>query len=156
MARVAAESGVSLILMHMKGISQTMQNKPVYKDVVREVRQFLDERVRWCAEQGISPEKISVDPGIGFGKSVEHNLALLRNLPELARSACPVVVGCSRKWFIGKLLSRSDAPLPAEERLEGSIAAACWCALQGASVVRVHDVRATRRALDVLSAIRMK
>jgi len=126
-----------------------MQLDPRYGDVVAEVRDFLATRVAFAAERGIERKKIIIDPGIGFGKTLDHNLALLRDLPALAQLGQPLLVGVSRKGFIGKLLE-----VKAEERLEGSIAAAVAAILAGAHIVRVHDVKATRNAIRVADAIR--
>ncbi|TPW21218.1 MAG: dihydropteroate synthase, partial [Elusimicrobia bacterium] len=144
-----------VVLMHMLGTSpKTMQAAPVYGDVVAEVTTFLAERLAALRAAGAAPDSAWVDPGLGFGKTTEHNLALLRGLESLAGLA-PVLVGASRKSFIGRLLGTEAAPLPPEERLEGSLAAACRAADAGAVCVRVHDVRATVRALDVWkSAVR--
>jgi dihydropteroate synthase len=145
---VAAEK-VPVVLMHMQGTPRTMQVEPHYSDVVAEVRDFLARRVEFAVERGIEREKIIIDPGIGFGKTLEHNLALLRGLPDLARVGQPLLVGVSRKGFIGKLLNAVP-----EERLEGSVAAAVAAVLAGAHVIRVHDVKATRKAIRVADAIR--
>jgi dihydropteroate synthase len=133
----------------MQGTPRTMQVEPHYSDVVAEVRDFLARRVEFAVERGIEREKIIIDPGIGFGKTLEHNLALLRGLPDLARVGQPLLVGVSRKGFIGKLLNAVP-----EERLEGSVAAAVAAVLAGAHVIRVHDVKATRKAIRVADAIR--
>lgn len=141
-----------VVLMHMLGTSpKTMQAAPVYGDVVAEVTSFLAERLAALRAAGAAADAAWVDPGLGFGKTTEHNLALLKGLEALAGLA-PVLVGASRKSFIGRLLGSEDAPLPPEERLEGSLAAACRAAQAGAVCVRVHDVRATVRALDVWKA----
>jgi len=149
MADLVATEKVPVILMHMQGTPATMQVDPHYGDVVAEVRDFLATRVAFALERGIEREKIIIDPGIGFGKTLDHNLALLRGLPALAELGQPLLVGVSRKGFIGKLLD-----VKAEERLEGSIAAAVAAVLAGAHIVRVHDVKATRNAIRVADAIR--
>ena len=149
MARLVAEETVPIVLMHMQGVPRTMQFEPRYVDVVREVTEFLVERVMFAVSAGIAKEKIIVDPGIGFGKTLQHNLALLRALPTFASQSQPVLVGASRKGFIGRLLDADP-----EDRLEGSIAAAVVAALGGADIIRVHDVSETARALRVLDAIR--
>jgi dihydropteroate synthase len=138
-----ADCGV--VLMHMQGEPRTMQAAPTYADVVDEVQAFLDERVAACVSAGISRRRIAIDPGFGFGKRVEHNLALLRALPRLAAAGLPLLVGISRKATIGALTGRSE---PAD-RVAGSVAAALWAATRGAHIVRVHDVAATRDALTV-------
>ena len=144
-----AKSFELVVLMHMGGKTpKTMQESPRYEDVVAEVKDFLKERRAAFARAGGDAARILFDPGIGFGKDLEHNLSLLKPLEDLC-AAAPVLVGASRKSFIGKL-SADSGP---EERLEGSLAAACWAANAGVSVLRVHDVKATRRALEVSCAI---
>jgi dihydropteroate synthase len=134
--------------MHMQGDPRTMQENPTYDDVVAEVKAFLAERVEFAMQRGIAEERIWVDPGIGFGKTLAHNLELLRRLPELVELGRPVVVGASRKSFIGKI----DGS-PVDRRLGGTIAA-CVAALEGgASMLRVHDVAEVGQALAVAEAI---
>lgn len=143
---VAAELGVGWVAMHMAGDPRTMQRSPRYDDVVAEVGAFLDDRAARAAAAGV--REIWIDPGIGFGKTTEHNLELLAHLDALAASGLPVLVGTSRKRFLGELLAdASGEPAGVEDRLEGSVATAVWSALHGASMVRVHDVAATVRAL---------
>lgn len=149
MAALIAGAAVPVVLMHMQGSPQTMQHNPTYGDVVEEVGAFLQERVEYAVKRGIAAENILVDPGIGFGKNVDHNLALLRGLPSLAAIGQPLLVGASRKAFIGKLLD-----LGPDERLEGSLAAAVAAALAGANMIRVHDVKEAVRALRVADALR--
>ena len=146
--RVIAEHDAAAIIMHMKGTPRTMQNKPRYKDVVEDVMRFLEERIASAESGGVSPRKIMVDPGIGFGKTLVHNLELIGRLSEFRALGKPVVIGVSRKSFIGKLTGN-----PADDRLEGSLAAAVLAVKEGASMVRVHDVGETVRALRVSSAI---
>ncbi|MEN7972878.1 MAG: dihydropteroate synthase [Verrucomicrobiota bacterium] len=136
MAGVAAETRAGVVLMHMKGSPQTMQKNPAYENVVQEVGGYLSERVRFAEQRGVRRESIVVDPGIGFGKTVEHNLELLRGLPQLAEQGLPLLVGASRKSFIGHVTGRS-APA---DRLAGSLGAAAWAAMRGAHILRVHDV----------------
>jgi dihydropteroate synthase len=145
----AAASGLPVCLMHLQGNPATMQQEPRYADVLAEVWAFLAERVGACEAAGIPRERILVDPGFGFGKTLEHNLALLRHLNRFTGLAAGVMVGLSRKSMIGLLL---DAPVG--ERLAGSLAAAVIAAWQGASIVRVHDVRETVQALRVCAAVR--
>lgn len=145
-----AELGVSVVLMHMQGEPRSMQNNPHYRNVVAEVGQFLSERVRHCEAAGIPRERLLIDPGFGFGKTLEHNLELLRGLRELADPGLPLVVGLSRKSSIGKLLGG----VPADGRLYGSIAAAVVAVINGASIVRTHDVKPTVEALKVAAAVR--
>ena len=150
MAALVAREGVPLILMHMQGVPRTMQREPLYQDVVREVREFLAERVGSATQAGIAQEQVIIDPGIGFGKTLAHNLALLKNLPSLNLLGQPLLIGVSRKAFIGKILNAAGP----EQRLEGSLAAAVAAALSGANILRVHDVAETVRALGVADAIR--
>lgn len=145
---IAAEK-VPVILMHMQGTPQTMQAEPRYGDVVREVRDFLAAQFYEAMDVGIEAGQIILDPGVGFGKTLEHNLLLLRGLPALAALGQPLLVGASRKAFIGKILD-----LDAAERLEGSLAAAVAAVFSGANMVRVHDVAETCRAVRVADAIR--
>ena len=145
----AAQCGAHVILMHMKGDPRTMQDDPRYDDVVAEVAAYLAERIEACVRAGIPRAKIAIDPGIGFGKTVAHNVALIANLGRLKELGCPVVLGVSRKSFIGKL-SRNEPP---QERLAGSLAAALAGIARGADIVRVHDVAETRQALAVAAAI---
>jgi dihydropteroate synthase len=141
-------AGAGLILMHMKGEPKTMQDDPTYHDVVAEVRGFLGARVDAAVGAGIDRGSLAVDPGIGFGKTLEHNLELLRGLVPLGELGAPVVVGPSRKRFIGTLTGTE-----ADDRVEGTAGAVAWCAAQGVDVVRVHDVRAMARVVRVVDAI---
>ena len=142
---VAAATGAGWIAMHMKGEPVTMQQEAHYEDVVAEVRQFLVERAEAGRAAGV--EEIWIDPGIGFAKTVHHNLALLAHLEELVATGWPVVVGTSRKSFIGKLTG--DAPV--DDRLEGSLATATWAMAKGAAMVRVHDVLPTVHAARIVA-----
>jgi dihydropteroate synthase len=144
LAGVVAESDAYLCLMHMLGEPRTMQDDPRYGDVVSEVRAFLEERMAFARAAGIEEERICLDPGIGFGKTVEHNVELLRRLDELVALGRPVLVGASRKRFLGRLLGDPEATVGP---LEGSIAAARVAVAAGATIVRVHDVRETVEAL---------
>jgi dihydropteroate synthase len=147
---VVREAGAGMILMHMKGEPRTMQADPTYEDVVAEVGGFLRERLEAAIFAGVPQERVCVDPGIGFGKDLGHNLELLRALrPMRARLEVPLLVGPSRKRFIGALTGADD---PAD-RLEGTAGAVAWCAAEGADLVRVHDVRAMRRVTQVVDAI---
>jgi dihydropteroate synthase len=148
MLPLAARTGAGLILMHMKGTPQTMQVSPHYEDVLAEVKSFLEERIEAAESSGIRKERIIIDPGIGFGKNLGHNLTLLNNIATLAELGRPVLVGISRKSFIGKILN-----LEAQERLEGTIAAAVVSILRGASLLRVHDLQAVKRAVTVAETI---
>ena len=149
MALLVAAEKVPVVLMHMQGTPQTMQAEPRYKDVLREVQDFLAAQVRFAIEAGVDRENIIIDPGIGFGKTLEHNLTLLRGLPTLASMRQPLLVGVSRKTFIGKILRAEP-----DERLEGSLAAAIAAVFGGANIIRVHDVSETRKAIRVVDAIR--
>jgi dihydropteroate synthase len=150
MASLAAEAGAAMILMHMQGEPRTMQLEPHYGDLLGEVRSFLADAVATAIGAGVTPDRILVDPGIGFGKTLEHNLELLRNARSFHGLGSGVVIGTSRKAFIGKLLG----DLPVDERLEGSLASFVAAVLAGAHVVRVHDVRAAVRAVKIADAAR--
>ncbi len=149
MPALLAESGLPVILMHMQGTPATMQDDPRYADVVSEVGDFLLERARALEREGVRRERILLDPGIGFGKRLEHNLRLIARLEELRRDGYPLVLGVSRKSFLGKLL---DGEPPAE-LLEASLAVAAWAAAAGVEVLRVHDVGPTRRVVRVIEAL---
>ncbi|HSW45812.1 MAG TPA: dihydropteroate synthase [Phycisphaerae bacterium] len=150
MAAMIAERGAGAILMHMKGTPTNMQDNPVYRDVVAEVRSFLAERIEAAVGAGIARERIIVDPGIGFGKTTEHNLEILRRIGKFRSLGVPVMVGPSRKRFIGQVLGIEN---PAD-RLMGTMAAAAACVLSGVELVRVHDVAAARQVVDLCAAIR--
>ena len=143
-----AASEAAVCLMHMRGEPKTMQAEPVYADVVAEVRDFLAARIAACVAAGIARERITIDPGFGFGKSVEHNLTLLRKLGAIVALGVPVLAGWSRKSSLGRITGRA-----AEERLASSLAAALIAVQHGARIVRVHDVAATRDVLAVLDAV---
>jgi dihydropteroate synthase len=147
MIGVVAAYEVPVTVMHMKGMPKTMQQNPVYSDVVQEVKEFLADRIEAARVAGI--HDIIVDPGIGFGKTVEHNLEILKKLREFKELNCPILVGPSRKAFIGRITG-----LPATERLEGTLAAISIAIVNGADIVRVHDVRECRRAAQTAYAIR--
>jgi dihydropteroate synthase len=145
-----ADSAAAVCLMHMQGEPRTMQQTPQYEDVVGEVEAFLRQRAESCEAVGIGPERIVLDPGIGFGKTVEHNVALLKATPRLLAAGRPILIGVSRKSVIGALLGQ----VPVEQRLFGSVGAAVAAALAGARLLRVHDVKATCEALRVAWAVR--
>lgn len=149
MISVVVEEKIPVVLMHMQGTPKTMQLDPRYDDVLEEVKNFLVDRVRFARDKGVAPQNIIIDPGIGFGKTLDHNLVLMRGLPALAAMGQPLLVGASRKGFIGRILE-----VEADERLEGSLAAAVAAVLGGANLVRVHDVKETRRAIRIADAIR--
>jgi dihydropteroate synthase len=144
----ASKTGLPVCLMHMQGQPQTMQTKPQYQDVFADVRDFLLQKIEAANQAGISKDKILVDPGFGFGKTLEHNLALLRQLPDLAALGFPVLVGLSRKSMLSQMLNRS-----VDQRLAGSLALALLAAQLGASIIRVHDVAATVDVLKVLGRV---
>jgi dihydropteroate synthase len=148
MADTIADSGASVILMHMQGTPRNMQRNPVYTEVVREIGEFLRERATIAVSAGIPPDKVIIDPGIGFGKTLAHNLDILNRLEELGGWGYPVLIGASRKSFIGRICRVEE-----RERVEGSLAVAVLAARAGIRIVRVHDVRQTRRALEVCAAI---
>ena len=168
LARVAAGAGVGWVAMHMRGDPATMQVAPSYDDVVGEVRDFLVRRADEAVALGV--DEVWIDPGFGFGKNLEHNLALLGHLAALVGTGYPVVVGLSRKGFLGRLVGASDAraaapplpgldpplgdpaPVPPDDRLEASVAGAVWAMAQGARMIRAHDVAATVRAAGLLTA----
>jgi dihydropteroate synthase len=145
----AADTGAAICLMHMQGEPRTMQVDPRYQDVVTEVRDFLGERARSCIAAGIARERLVIDPGIGFGKRLEHNLALLASLQALVELRWPVLVGVSRKSMFGTLLGRA-----VDERVAGGVAMATAAVLSGASIVRTHDVAPTVDAVKVAVALR--
>jgi dihydropteroate synthase len=136
MAKVAADFGAAVVIMHIKGTPRDMQQNPVYADVVGEVRAYLEEGIELAVRSGVDPEKIMVDPGIGFGKNLEHNLTLLGRLDEFRSLGRPVVLGTSRKKFIGTILG---IPVP-EQRVDGTAATVALGIERGAKIVRVHDV----------------
>jgi len=147
MAALVADSRADCCLMHMHGEPRTMQREPRYDDVVSEVKAFLEQRLEFAVGAGIAEDRVLLDPGIGFGKTVEHNLELLRRLEELVAIGRPLVIGTSRKSFLGRLTGRD-----VHERLPGTIATNVLALLQGASVFRVHDVRPVLEALTVAAA----
>jgi dihydropteroate synthase len=153
MVEVVASADCRCCLMHMRGEPRTMQDAPRYGDVVGEVAAFLLERIAFAGEHGIAAERLLVDPGIGFGKTVRHNLELLAGLPRIVALGPPVLVGTSRKGFLGTLVSGPDRPLPPpDERLAGTIATNVLAFERGARVFRVHDVAAVHDALTIAAA----
>ncbi|WP_306253068.1 dihydropteroate synthase [Parvularcula sp. IMCC14364] len=147
---VARKLKVPVVLMHAQGTPETMQDNPRYTDVVQDIKLWLARRIHFCEENGLPRERIIIDPGIGFGKTLEHNLAILGGLSEMKDLGCPVLLGASRKSFIGMI----DKNAPAGRRLGGSIAAALTGVSQGAEIFRVHDVAETRQALATYSAMK--
>jgi len=144
MVRIAIESGAGVCVMHMRGTPQTMQDDPAYENVVEEIVAYLSQRYQWCIERGILADRICLDPGIGFGKTHEHNLELLRNVRRFASLGSPILIGHSRKGFIGKLIGDKTA-----SRDPGTIGVTIAVAAAGASVVRVHAVRENVEALKL-------
>ncbi|MBT3516323.1 MAG: dihydropteroate synthase [Nitrospina sp.] len=151
MANVIARHKAGVVLMHMKGTPETMQNKPYYKDVCAEVLNFLSSRIMLAEEAGIDFESIAIDPGIGFGKTLTHNVDLITKLDQLKVLGKQILLGVSRKSFIGDILNLEPA-----ERLEGSIAAGIVGVINGANILRVHDVGSTMRAVRVVKALRKR
>lgn len=139
-------------LMHMQGQPRTMQEAPQYQHVVGDIKSFLQQRIKACEQAGIHRNQIIIDPGFGFGKTLEHNLQLLSELRSLQTLACPILVGISRKTMIGHLLDNA----PVENRLYGSLSAAVIAAMNGASIIRVHDVKATVDAIKIVSAVQQQ
>jgi dihydropteroate synthase len=155
MAGLVGESGADCCLMHMLGEPRTMQLDPSYEDVVDDVKAFLEERLRYAVAEGVPEERIMLDPGIGFGKTEQHNLELLRRLGELVELGRPIVIGTSRKQFLGRIQARAAGacePVGTAERLAGTIASNVLAFERGASVFRVHDVGPARDALAVAAA----
>jgi dihydropteroate synthase len=152
MAAVVAQTGAECCLMHMLGEPRTMQREPRYEDVVDEVKAFLEERLAFAVAEGIAEERVLLDPGIGFGKTLEHNLELLRRLQELTALGRPLVVGTSRKRFLGRILADGDREAGPADRLPGTIATCVLAYERGASVLRVHDAAPVRAALAVAAA----
>jgi len=143
---IVANSNAMICLMHMQGEPRTMQKAPHYDDVVQDITKFLLARKQVCLDAGIAPERIFLDPGIGFGKNLDHNLALLKALDKLPG---PLLIGVSRKAMLGTLLKGA----PPQQRVSGSLALAVWAAMKGAKIIRVHDVKETVDALTVIEAL---
>ena len=147
---LARQVDTGICLMHMQGLPENMQINPKYQDVVGEVARYLKERAAECIAAGIAPQRIALDPGFGFGKTLQHNIALMRHLPELmTETGFPLLIGVSRKRMIGELTGEANAA----ERVHGSVAAALASVARGAQIVRVHDVKATADALKVWDAL---
>ncbi|WP_304667020.1 dihydropteroate synthase [Neisseria bergeri] len=147
---LACQADTGICLMHMQGVPENMQINPKYQDVVGEVARYLKARAAECVAAGIAPQRITLDPGFGFGKTLQHNIALMRHLPELmAETGLPLLIGVSRKTMIGELTGETDAAA----RVHGSVAAALASVARGAQIVRVHDVKATADALKVWEAL---
>jgi dihydropteroate synthase len=156
LALLVAEHDVPICLMHMKGEPQNMQKNPIYNDVVKEVYDFLKERINYAISSGVKKENIIIDPGLGFGKrtgnGIEDNSEIIHRLSELKDLGYPILIGASRKTFIGNMCG-CKRPLQVHEILEGSIAAACTAVMNGADIVRVHDVKETRKSLELVDKI---
>jgi dihydropteroate synthase len=155
MVDVVRDAGAGVVLMHMQGTPQTMQQSPHYNDVVAEVRSFLAERITFAESRGLKKSQIAVDPGIGFGKTVEHNLQLLARLAEFATLGCALLVGTSRKSFLGRVLapSRESQVSETNGRLWGTAATVAWAVAHGARAVRVHDVAEMMNVIRMVEAI---
>ncbi|MFA6464925.1 MAG: dihydropteroate synthase [Desulfurivibrionaceae bacterium] len=148
MIQVAIAHEAPVILMHMRKTPKDMQDEPVYDDVVQEITDFLAERISWAIQQGLKRERIIVDPGLGFGKTVEHNLTILKHLRAFKNLGCPLLIGHSRKGFIGKILT-----LETQDRDLATALISSYCATQGADILRVHDVEKTVQAVRLHEAI---
>lgn len=144
-----SSSNALVCLMHMNGTPVDMQNRPIYVNVLGEISDFLHRRIAACETAGIDKRRIVADPGIGFGKALNHNLEIFRNVSYLKKLGVPLLVGASRKSFIGEISSAAES----QQRLPGSLAAALWCFQQGVTLFRVHDVAATKQALEIYQAI---
>jgi len=148
MKKIGAEYKVPIVLMHIKGTPKNMQENPYYDDVIEEITKYLKESIQMGEDAGVQRENIIIDPGIGFGKRLEDNLNILKNLKKFSILGCPILVGPSRKSFIGKILG-----LPVEERLEGSLASLAVSIMNGANIVRVHDVKESKRVACLVDTI---
>ena len=148
MAEVASQKGCPVVIMHIQGTPRTMQKDPTYKDVISDIYQYFQERIQYATGRGISEQNIILDPGIGFGKTIEHNYRIIRELNEFSTLNKPLLIGASRKSFIGKTLD-----VGMDERVEGSLAVAAISIMNGARILRVHDVQATVRVALMVDAI---
>lgn len=153
MIEVLLESEASVCVMHMQGMPRTMQERPRYKNVVVDVREYLNHAAMLAEDKGVLRERIWIDPGIGFGKTVAHNLTLLAHLDEFVRTGYPVLLGVSRKSFIGKILGTDADPAPVTERQEGTLALESAAMVARVKIIRTHDVDAARKAVEVLAAV---
>lgn len=148
MAEVISSSGAAVILMHMLGTPKTMQVNIHYDSLLKDIKGFLLEKVKYLEESGVERDKILIDPGIGFGKTVEHNLEIIRNIPYFTETGYPVVIGASRKSFIGKVLD-----LDVEQRVEGTLAVDAYCTINDVDIIRTHDVEKTKRVVNMTKRI---
>ena len=149
MIEVALKNNVPVIIMHMKGTPKNMQDEPHYEDIIDEIIFFLKERIAWAEDKGLSRERIIVDPGIGFGKTIRHNLLILKNVNEFKKIGCPVLIGHSRKAFIGKILD-----LESNERDSATASVSAYCAAKGIDIIRVHNVEINAQAIRMAEAIK--
>ncbi len=148
MVDVVSQSGLPVVIMHMQGSPKNMQKKPIYKDVIKEASSFLHERVNWAVAHGVERNKIYIDPGIGFGKTIDHNLTILKHLDAFAALGCPLLIGHSRKSFIGQILD-----LEVKDRDTATAAISAICVNKGVAIIRVHDVRKTVQAVRITEAV---
>lgn len=153
LALVVADHAAPVVLMHMAGTPRNMQKNPEYRDVVAEVEAFLIEAAERAVQAGINPGNIILDPGIGFGKTLEHNIALIQAIPRFRKLGFRILIGLSRKTMLGMLAGSREAPLPPEQRFAASISAQLICLQLGADIIRVHDVAAMRQAMDTALAL---
>jgi len=153
MAELVVERKCNVCVMHMQGEPRTMQANPIYGDVVAEVRDYLVTKADELKAKGLRQDQIWIDPGIGFGKTVAHNLRLLNEIDKFADTGYPVLIGVSRKSFLGKLAGSDQKPAPIEDRYEGTLAAQTLAQLKGCRIIRAHDVKGTRRAIDLIAAV---
>ena len=154
MREIAADEKVEVVIMHMQGSPHTMQVHPQYRDLIGEIESFFIERIIDCENDGISSSHIILDPGIGFGKTTQHNIEILKNLDTFKKLEKRILIGASRKSFIGKILQNEEHPLAPEDRLEGSLAIASYCALKGIDILRVHDVKETLHAVKIAELLK--
>ena len=150
MGKLVADTGVPVVLMHIKGTPKTMQENPHYEDVVKEISEYFEERINYALSQGISEKRIILDPGIGFGKRLEDNLEILRRIEEFKSLGFPLLIGASRKSFIGHTLDGA----PPEDRLEGTLAVTAWCCMRGVDIIRVHEVKENKRVLKMIEKLK--
>lgn len=153
-ADLAAEAGVPLVLMHMKGTPENMQKAPVYEDLLGEIRNFLEERIAFAESRGVLRTRVIADPGIGFGKTVRHNYRIIKELPFFLDLKVPILIGPSRKTFLRKTIDSKDLPADSPEVEIGTQAAVAAAALKGAHMVRVHDAATTRLSLRIIDSVR--